>query len=233
VTTISLGLNDPDRHDPLLVEEPENGVQPHPFATLDPPPLRARPPAVLVSGILHVLSALCIAVLVRESVMRSRATPAPAVTRVFLPPLNALRAVQGLAPLPRPRQTLRDRISIGAPSPERHELVLRPEDDLTRAPKGERLAQGDAGQLQPELSPPAALPLVPPPELASGLGGREPLRAQIEGAGARAVAASGGRWGDPAGSGAGMGLPPQMTMRVTFSYGPPPEAGAQAAHRSR
>jgi len=93
----------------------------------------------------------------REEKADQAPTPSERKQAVFLPPPAVLRQ---LVPLPRPKRPTperppdkgKDRISIGPPSSERAKgpLVLRREDDLTKAPKG----RPDA--VPPTPTPPAA-----------------------------------------------------------------------------
>ena len=211
VPTLSLGLNEPDapeREPP----PPEDDGGPRPFA-IAPPPLPARPPAILFSGVLHALAMAGLISRIRASGAAPVAptSPVPATPRVFLPVQKELRAALGLPPM-KTREVARDRISVGAPSSVKRAKVLRREDDYTKAPKGERQTTSTANERR-EAVPDA--PLVTAPPVSSTTGNRAYLgreqarpRLRLDRAIARAVEAvgSGGRWGDPSGSQSAMGL---------------------------
>ena len=88
---------------------------------------------------------------------------------VFLPPGSVLKKLIPLhparpvprtqpTPLPTPRPNAKDRISVGPPSPlqAKGPMILRKDDDLTKAAKG----RPDAGR---EAQAPVAMPTPPPP----------------------------------------------------------------------
>ena len=105
---------------------------------------------------------------------------------VFLPPAATLRKLlppeprrPTPAPTPVPAPTppapgKKDRISIGPPSEVRQkELILRREDDLTKVPKGERIAAAPAPTPEPTPAPVQTAEKAPGVE---GKAGREGLK---------------------------------------------------------
>ena len=111
------------------------------------------------------------------------ASEPPAGRMVFLPPAETLRQLapppaarpaepKPPVPTPPPAERQKDKISIGAPSPERAKgpLLLRREDDLTAVPKGTQNAQP---------SPAAPAPAAPPAEKSAPAGQDSPESAGL------------------------------------------------------
>lgn len=107
----------------------------------------------LISALVHLVVLMSLAGRVSSpsspvAPVRPASEP-PSGRRVFLPPAETLRQLaprpasrppepKPPVPTPPPSQRLKDKISIGAPSPEKAKgpLELRREDDLTAVPKG-------------------------------------------------------------------------------------------------